>query len=250
MRGRKKRSSSSAPARRTIGYVRVSTDDQAENGVSLEAQEARIRAFAEAMARPLAEVVVDAGQSAKNLTRPGLTKILDEIRAGTVGAVIVVKLDRLTRSVRDLGSLLDLAAKHDVALLSVGESLDTSSAAGRMVVHMLGVVAQWEREAAGERTRSSLTHLRRSARVYGRTPFGYRRSGDRLVTDPNEQIALDRVRTMHADGEGASLRQIGEWLRAEGFAPPQGGTAWGPSSVRALLRSNMMREGEAAARMN
>ena len=91
-----------------------------------------------------------------------------------------------------------------------------------MVVHMLGVVAQWEREATGERTRSSLTHLRKSARVYGRTPFGYRRSGDRLIAEPDEQIALGRVRTMHTNGDGASLRQIGAWLRAEGFATARG----------------------------
>lgn len=243
MRGRKTPSADAAAyERRTVGYVRVSTDEQAENGVSLEAQEARLRAYAEALARPLAEVVVDAGQSAGTLARPGLARILAGIRDGSIGAVVVVKLDRLTRSVRDLGALLDLATKHDVALLSVGESLDTSSAAGRMVVHMLGVVAQWEREVIGERTRSSLTHLRKNARAYGKTPFGYRRDGDALVPDAREQRALDHVRAMHAGGSGASLRQIGAWLRAEGFAPPQRGTGWGPSSVRAMLRSNIARE--------
>ena len=95
-----------------------------------------------------------------------------------------------------------------------------------MLVHMLGVVAQWEREATGERTRSSLTHLRKSARVYGRTPFGYRRSGDRLIAEPDEQIALGRVRTMHANGDGASLRQIGAWLRPRDLLP-QGGARMG-----------------------
>ena len=110
-----------------------------------------------------------------------------------------------------------------------------------MVVHMLGVVAQWEREATGERTRSSLTHLRKSARVYGRTPFGYRRSGDRLIAEPDEQIALGRVRTMHANGEARLSDRS-----ARGYGPrdllPQGGQGWGPSSVRGFLHSNMMRE--------
>jgi DNA invertase Pin-like site-specific DNA recombinase len=88
--------------------------------------------------------------------------------------IAVATLDRLTRSVRDLGELIDLCSKRDVALVSVGETLDTSTAAAaRMVVNMLGVVAQWEREAIAERTATSLAHKRRERYVYGSTPFGY-----------------------------------------------------------------------------
>jgi len=137
---------------KTVGYVRVSTDRQADQGVSLEAQEAKIRAMATVQSAELLEVIVDGGESAKSLTRPGLQRLLALIHAGKVQAVIVAKLDRLTRSVKDLCGLLELFEKRKVALISVAELLDTGSAAGRLVITIMGAVSQWEREAIGERT--------------------------------------------------------------------------------------------------
>ena len=134
-----------------IGYVRVSTDRQAEQGVSLEAQEAKIRAMATVQSAALLEVIVDGGESAKSLNRPGLRRLLALINAGKVQTVIVAKLDRLTRSVKDLCGLLELFEKRKVALISIAESLDTGSAAGRLVITIVGAVSQWEREAIGER---------------------------------------------------------------------------------------------------
>jgi site-specific DNA recombinase len=111
----------------TIGYVRVSTDRQAEKGVSLEAQEAKIRAMATVQGAELMEVIVDGGESAKSMNRPGLQKLLAMVNAGKVQAVIVAKLDRLTRSVKDLCGLLELFEKGKVALISVAEALDTGA---------------------------------------------------------------------------------------------------------------------------
>ena len=145
-----------------IGYIRVSTDRQAEQGVSLEAQEAKIRAMATVQGAELFEVIVDGGASAKNLNRPGLQRLLALVDSGKVKAVIVAKLDRLTRSVKDLSSLLELFEKGGVALISVAESLDTASAAGRLVITIMAAVSQWEREAIGERTRDALRHKRTS----------------------------------------------------------------------------------------
>jgi DNA invertase Pin-like site-specific DNA recombinase len=113
---------------KAIGYVRVSTDRQAEQGVSLEAQEAKIRAMATVQSADLLDVIVDGGESAKSLNRPGLQRLLELINAGKVEAVIVAKLDRLTRSVKDLCGLLELFEKRKVSLISVAESLDTGSA--------------------------------------------------------------------------------------------------------------------------
>ena len=113
-----------------IGYVRVSTDRQAEQGVSLEAQESKIRAMATIHSAELLEVIVDGGESAKSLNRPGLQRLLALMNAGQVQAVIVAKLDRLTRSVKDLCNLLELFEKRKVALISVAESLDTATTAG------------------------------------------------------------------------------------------------------------------------
>jgi len=225
--------------RKTVAYVRVSTEDQAREGVSLSAQEARIAAYCAAMGWTVAESIRDAGESAKSLKRPGIATVLDSIRGGVVGRIVVAKLDRLTRSVRDLADLIDLCAKHDVALVSLGETLDTSTAAGRMVVNMLGVVAAWEREAIGERTATALAHKRQRRTAYGPTPFGFVRVGDALVSEPKEQDALAEAQRM--DCGGSSFREIAARLTEIGVMPHRG-KAWHPSSVRAMLRSRMAME--------
>ena len=237
---KRRRIAAPAARRRIVGYCRVSTDEQAASGVSLAAQDARIRAYAVAQARELDEIIVDAAHSAKSLQRPGIARILADVRSRQIEAVIVLKLDRLTRSTRDLADLLDLAAKYDVALISLSESLDTSTAAGRMVVSMLGVVAQWEREAISERTSLALSHKRLQGKVYGSTPFGYRREGHYLVRNPEEQRAL--VEMIRLDTEGASYREIARMLERRGISPRKGGDKWYASSVRSVLRSKSSRD--------
>jgi DNA invertase Pin-like site-specific DNA recombinase len=108
---------------RTIAYARVSTEDQANNGVSLDLQEGRLRAYTEAKGWSLVQVVSE-DASAKSLNRPGLQSLLDLVKSGTVDALVVYKLDRLTRSVSDLDYLTRTLNEHDVALVSLNESLD------------------------------------------------------------------------------------------------------------------------------
>src|SRR3954468_11614111 len=149
---------------KTIAYLRVSTDKQADRGVSLDAQRAKVNAYAELYDLELADVIVDAGESAKSLDRPGLQRALAMLKAGDAEALLVVKLDRLTRSVVDLGSLVErYFAPGKAALLSVGEQIDTRSAAGRLVLNVLASVSQWEREAIGERTATVMQHNARRA---------------------------------------------------------------------------------------
>jgi len=113
---------------RTIAYLRVSTDKQADRGVSLDAQRAKLKAYAELYELDLVEIIVDAGQSAKSLDRPGLQRALAMLKAGEAEALLVVKLDRLTRSVVDLGTLVErYFAPGKAALLSVGEQIDRQS---------------------------------------------------------------------------------------------------------------------------
>src|ERR1700722_15064615 len=138
---------------KTIGYVRVSTDKQADRGVSLEAQAEKIRAMAVVHNAELIDIIVDGGESAKSLNRPGMARPLALVDAGEVQTVIIAKLARLPRSVKDLCTLLERFERRGVALVSVAESLDTGSAAGRLVLNTLTAVSQWEREAIGERTR-------------------------------------------------------------------------------------------------
>lgn len=233
------------PERKVIAYVRVSTEDQVREGVSLQAQEARLQAFCEATGRHLDEIVTDAGLSAKNTDRPGLQRILEGVRADLVGTVLVLKIDRATRNVRDLADLIDLFAKHDCAFVSVTESIDTGSAAGRMITNLLGVLAQFEREQAGERTAFALTHKRKGKLVYGHAPFGWQRNGEHLIPVPDEQRALETIRNMDADG--ISYRRIGAWLTDNGFIPHQGASQWHAASVRKMLLSKMFTESEVAA---
>ena len=143
-----------------IGYVRVSTEDQAREGVSLAAQEAELRAYCLVKDWTLVEVIRDAGQSAKSLKRTGLERLLTLVRAGEVQAVVVYKLDRLTRSVVDLGQLVTLFAKTGVPLVSLQESLDATTATGELMMNLLVSVSQWERKVIGERTRDAMQHLK------------------------------------------------------------------------------------------
>jgi len=128
---------------RTIAYLRVSTDKQADRGVSPDAQRAKLKAYAELYELDLVEVIVDAGHSAKSLDRLGVQRALGMLKAGDAEALLVVKLDRLTRSVVDLGTLVErYFAPGKAALLSVGEQIDTRSAAGRLVLNVLASVSQ------------------------------------------------------------------------------------------------------------
>jgi site-specific DNA recombinase len=228
-----------AASRRTIAYTRVSTEDQAREGVSLAAQESRIGAYCVAMGWRASQVIRDAGESAKTLKRPGIAKVVEWVREGSVERIVVSKLDRLTRSIKDLSELIELYARHDVALVSVGETLDTSTAAGRMVVNMLGVVAQWEREAIGERTATALAHKRQQRQAYGPTPFGFLREGDSLVPDVVEQAALQEAQRM--DSAGSSFREIARFFERQNVKPHRG-KAWYASTVRKVLRSRMATE--------
>lgn len=228
-------------ARKVYGYVRVSTEDQAREGVSLAAQEARLRAYCEATGRMLDAIITDAGLSAKNTDRPGLQRIIQAVRAGDVGTVLVLKIDRATRNVRDLADLIDLFATHDCAFVSVTESIDTGSAAGRMITNLLGVLAQFEREQVGERTAFALAHKRKQKQAYGHAPFGWQREGNGLVAIASEQRALLIIRDM--DSRGVSYRRIGAWLEENGFAAHQSGKKqWHAASVRKLLLSKMFVE--------
>lgn len=217
-----------------IGYARVSTDRQADRGVSLDAQSARIRAMATVHGAELLDVVVDAGESAGTMNRPGLQRILELVRNRKVEAVIVAKLDRLTRSVKDLCSLLELFEKRGVALISVAESLDTSSAAGRLVITIMSAVSQWEREAIGERTRDALRHKRSRGERVGNIHYGYRLSADgkHVEPDPTEQAVLAEIRNLR--GRHRSLREIAAALNESGRRTRRG-SPWRHELVKNLI---------------
>jgi site-specific DNA recombinase len=218
---------------KAIGYVRVSTDRQAEQGV--EAQESKIRAMATVQGAELLEVIVDGRESAKNLNRPGLQRLLTLVNGGKVNAVIIAKLDRLTRSVKDLCSLLELFEKRGVALVSVAESLDTASAAGRLVITIMAAVSQWDREAIGERTRDALRHKRTSRERVGNIRFGFRLSpdGKHVEPDPGEQGVLTEIR--HLRQSGHTMRGIAAALNRQALRTRRG-SAWRVEHVARIIK--------------
>lgn len=219
---------------RAIGYIRVSTDKQEQFGYSLEAQEQKVRAMAVVQGVELVDVIVDA-ESAKSLRRDGMARLLELVDSGAVNAVIIAKLDRLTRSVKDLAELLERFSKRNVSLVSVAESLDTGSAAGRLVMNIMASVSQWEREAIAERTRDAMSHKRANGQCVGNIPFGYRlaKDGRQLEEDAAEQNILGRMRRMKADGY--TTRQIAEELNRQGYVTRRG-TAWRFQYVAQALR--------------
>jgi site-specific DNA recombinase len=222
---------------KAIGYVRVSTDKQADGGVSLDAQTAKVRAMATVQGAELTEIIVDAGESAKSLNRPGMAKLLALVDAGAIDTVIVAKLDRLTRSVADLAELLKRFERRGVSLVSVADSLDTRSAAGRLVLNIMVSVSQWEREAIGERTRDALRHKRANGERVGTVPFGCRLSidGVRLEPEPAEQMILSHIHILRAGGR--TMREIAADLNAIGFVTRRG-TPWRFQYVAQAIRSD------------
>lgn len=201
---------------KAIGYVRVSTSQQAEDGVSLDAQEAKVRAYCSLYGIELAGLVSDGALSGKDLDRPGLQDALSRLDAGEATAIVIDKLDRLTRSVRDLDALLSRYFRDRFNLVSVSEQIDTSTPSGRLVLNVLVSVAQWEREAIADRTKTALQHKRRSGERTGSVPWGYRLADDgvRLVEDAREQ---EMVRSVLRDrAKGLSLLKIAARLEARG----------------------------------
>jgi site-specific DNA recombinase len=199
---------------RAIAYIRVSTDKQADKGHSLVAQQEKVKAYASLYDLNIVDYIVETG-SAKNLIRDGLQGALAMIKAGKADALIVVKLDRLTRSVADLGYLVETYFSK-AGLLSVSEQIDTRSASGRLVLNVLASVSQWEREAVGERTTAVKQSMKANG-LYcgGLVPYGQMLINGQLVTNPQEQAIITRAKALKS--EGHSLRAIATMFSNEGL---------------------------------
>ena len=219
-----------------IGYARVSTEEQAREGVSLDQQVARIRAYATAKGLDLSDVLVDDGVSGKTLERPGLREIMRLCEQGEVAHVIVLKLDRLTRQTRHLLSLTeDLFLARKVELHSVSESLDTSSPHGRFVLTLFGGLAQMEREQIAERTRSAMAYKRQLKQPTSHPPLGFRANGskERMVAVPEELAVVRRI--LESWRRGGSYRRIAADLDSESVKTKRGGR-WYGSTVAAIVQ--------------
>ena len=196
---------------RAIGYVRVSTEDQAQNGVSLDSQEEKVRAYCVAKDWILIGIERDEGQSAKDLNRLGIQRIIMGCRNREFDVIVILKLDRLTRSVKDLGYLVeDVFNKNGVAFSSLQDNFDTTTANGRLVMNILATIAQWERDVIAERTRDAVQFMKKSLKLVGAVPFGFDHKDGELSPNPGEMETVGKVILMKRAGE--SYRNIAECL--------------------------------------
>lgn len=225
---------------KAIGYIRVSTERQAEEGVSLEAQEAKIRAWAELNDAELVDVHVDAGLSGKRRTnRPGLQAALDAT-CREKATLVVYSLSRLARSTRDAIDIAEQLERSKCDLVSLSEHIDTTTAAGKAFFQMMAVFSEFERNQLAERVTMGLAQKKaRGEKTGGDLPYGWRVADlatGRLEADPAEQAMIAAARRWRE--EGLSLRKIGAALADEGYLPRSGGR-WHAETVKALLTAEV-----------
>jgi DNA invertase Pin-like site-specific DNA recombinase len=211
-----------------IGYVRVSTQEQVTEWVSLDAQRDKLRAYCKLNGIKLIDIKADEGLSGGTLDRPGLKAALGMLRRGTVNTLIVVKLDRLSRSLRDVCTLVEeFFSDERYHLLSLCGMANTHSAAGRMVLMNLANYAQFERELVSERTRDALRHLKSQGVRLGPAPYGYTLSEERdahgrrqMEPHPSEQEVVQKIIKMYS--EGIEMSAIARKLNEEGTPARRG----------------------------
>jgi DNA invertase Pin-like site-specific DNA recombinase len=196
------------------------TEEQAMSGAGLEAQRAAIAREARRRGWELVETIEDRGYSAKDLRRPGVQEALRALEAGDAKALVVAKLDRLSRSMLDFASLMATAQKQHWALVALDVAVDTSTPAGEMLVNVLATFSQFERRLIGQRTKEALAAKKAQGVRLGRPPV----LPQRVV----RRIERERAR-------GNSLQKIADALNAAAVPTAHGGARWHASTVRGVL---------------
>lgn len=218
-----------------VGYVRVSTEGQAVEGVSLAEQRERIEGYCKAHGYQLVAIHADEGVSGKRAdNRPALNRALGGV-CRAKGVLVVTKLDRLARSTRDAIELVERLQGCGADLASIGEQIDTASAQGRFVFRLFASLGELEREQIAERTRAALAHKRRKGeRISRYAPVGFDLADDGRTLRPNarEAEAVARMRELRAEGLG--YHRIAAALTTEGHKPKRA-AAWSAMTVRNVL---------------
>jgi site-specific DNA recombinase len=222
-----------------IGYLRVSTPGQVEDGVSLDAQEAKVRAWAIAAGAESVKMFRDEGISGKRAdNRPGFQAALEAVRRGD--ALIAYSLSRVSRSTRDTLDIAEALQRKGADLVSLTEKIDTTSASGKMVFRLLAVLAEFERDQISDRTKSALHYKRmRNEKTGGDVPFGYTVRHGRLIPKASEYPAVQDILRRRRRGE--SLQRIASALERQGVRRKEGGSTWYPVAVARVLRAESMR---------
>jgi site-specific DNA recombinase len=222
--------------KKAVGYIRVSTEGQVTDGVSLDTQRAKIEAWCLANDFELSGLFVDAGLSGSRAdNRPELQNALSAVTTYK-GALIVYSLSRLARSTKDTIAMSERLSKAGADLVSLSEKIDTTSAAGRMVFQMLAVLAEFERNQISERTTAAMAHMRIQGRFLGQLPFGYDLATDGENLVPNN-LELEAIRLMQSlRAEGHSLRTIAARLESTNILTKAGNSHWTHTAVQSILK--------------
>ncbi|MCD5324741.1 MULTISPECIES: recombinase family protein [Pontibacillus] len=219
---------------RAAKYRRVSTIMQVEKGVSLETQNERLNAYITSQGWTCVEDYVDDGFSAKDLKRPGMQQLIEDIESEKFDVLLVYRLDRFIRSVSDLHKLLKLMEKHDVKFKSATEVYDTTTAAGRLFITLVAAMAQWEREQTAERVFENM--MSRSENGYRNgapAPYGYDIIEGKLVINHDE---AQWVKYIFKKALTHGSQYIAKQLNKRGVKTKKG-EIWSDFSVRYLLRN-------------
>ncbi len=222
---------------KAIGYIRVSTTEQATEGVSLDAQRTKITAWAVANDYQLAAIYEDAGITGTSLDkRPGLRTAIEQTGKGM--ALVAYSISRIARSTRDMLQIAHQIQGKGADLVSLTEKIDTTTAAGKMVFRMLAVLSEFERDVIAERTTGALAHKKSKLEVYSPVPLGFEAHDGLLLRSAAETEVVERIRSMRS--EGHSLRKIAAHLNEGGIAGKNGGK-FHASTIRAVLANSIHR---------
>jgi site-specific DNA recombinase len=207
---------------KAIGYVRVSTEEQARGGVSLDMQRAKIKTYTELEDMELLDIIADEGISGCTIKiRPGVQRVLEMVRSKQVDAVVIYKLDRLARNTVESLEIAKLMDRKGVALHSITEKLDTKSALGRFFFTLMASLAEMERGIISERISAAMERKREKLEPCNNNPtYGYRIECSRVVPDLHEQAVVKRIHCLHAGGH--TIWGIRDILTAEGIVNRRG----------------------------
>lgn len=220
--------------KKVIGYTRVSTKGQADEGASLEAQAEKIKQYCALYGHELIAIYTDAGVSGKSLNRTGLKQAMDQIEKGQI--FMFYSLSRLTRKSRDLFKIVDDFDSAGVHMVSINEFIDTTSAAGRMFFGILGVLNQFESEQVSERTKAVLQLKRDKGEILGSPKFGYRIGEDKktFVEVEGEQKTIRIIIDLKA--REFTLQEIADQLNGDGILTRRG-LQWKFQYIHKILKA-------------
>ena len=225
---------------KAIGYIRVSTEEQAKNGISLDMQRSKIAAYTALEDMDLIETVADEGLSGCSIKgRPGIQTVLEMVKTKQVKAVIVYKLDRLARNTVEALQIAKLMDRHGVALHSITEKLDTKSAMGRFFFTLMASIAEMERGIIGERICAAMSRKREKGEACNNNPpYGFQIEGYQLVPNPSEQRIIMRIEELRL--QKYTIHGMIQQLSMEGLFNRRG-KPFGKTQIHNIVRQNLVR---------